>query len=254
MTQQWTVTDPRFDQSREQEERPRDESGESYDPVVPPRRSLWKTCLLGCLGVLAVMIVLAAVVGFWLSRNWRGLVADVGSEAINQGIDDSDLPPQEKGEVKEQVARIARAIRDDQISMVQAQAIVEKLMKSPLMPSLVVIAVDRHYFDRSKLSDDEKAEGRQSLKRFARGLVDHKIDEDGVDAVMVHVADRKPGVDDWQLRQTVSDEDLRSALGEAKAQADAVGIPAEPESFDPSDEVKRILDESLRVDAEAPPK
>jgi hypothetical protein len=208
------------------------------------KRSLWQTCLIGCLGVFAVMLVLAVVGGIWVSRNWRGWFADFGSQAINQGIDSSDLPPQEKVEVKVQVERVAKAFRDGQISNEQASAIVKKLMESPLMPSFVVMAVERKYFDRSKLSDEEKAEGRQALKRFARGVFDDKIKDKGIDSVMAHVADRRPN-GQWELRQAVSDEELRAALSEAKAQADAADIPPAPENIDPSDEVKRIIDESL---------
>ncbi len=197
------------------------------------------------------MLVLAVIGGFWLSRNWRGLFADVGSQVINEGIDSSDLPPQEKAEVKVQVERVAKAFGEGQISNEQATAIVKKVMESPLMPLFVVMAVERHYFDRSKLSDQEKAEGRQSLKRFARGIFDEKIDEKGIDAVMAHVADRKPD-GEWELRTTVSDGELRAALSEAKTQADAAGIPEAPEDVDPSDEMKRIIDESLRVDVEEP--
>src|SRR6476469_10065818 len=107
----------------------------SFQIEEPVRqRSLWQTCLIGCLGVLAVMVVLAVVVGFWISRNWRGWIADFGGQAINQGIDSSDLPPQEKVEVKIQVDRVAKAFRDGQISNEQASAIVKKLIDSPLMP------------------------------------------------------------------------------------------------------------------------
>ena len=62
------------------------------------------------------------------------------------------------------------------------------------MPTLIVVAVDKQYFDRSGLSNDEKVEGRLTLKRFARGVFDKKIDEKGVDAVMTHVADRRTTV------------------------------------------------------------
>jgi hypothetical protein len=223
----------------------------SFQIEEPARkRSFWQTCLIGCLVVFAFMLVLAVVVAFWVSRHWRVWVADFGGQAINQGIDSSDLPPQEKVEVKVQVERVAKAFREGQISNDQAAAIFKRLVESPLMPSFVVMAVERNYFDKSKLSDEEKAAGRQSLKRFARGVFDDKIKEKGIDKVLAHVADRKRN-DQWELRSTVSDDELRAALSEAKSQADAAGIPAEPENIDPSDEVKRIIDESLRVDAEA---
>jgi hypothetical protein len=87
-------------------------------------------------------------------------------------------------------------------------------------------------------------EGRITLKRFARGVVDKKIDEKGVDAVMAHVADRQDG-GDWKLRQSVSDADLKAALAEAKAKADEAGVAAQPEEIDPSDELKKIIDQYM---------
>jgi hypothetical protein len=244
MAQQWTVSDPRFDKPREQQEE--QQTRDQYD--LPPRpRSAWKTCLIGCLGVLAVFILLAVIAGFWIGRHWRGWFADIGTDAVNHMIDTSDLPPQEKGEVKEQVARVEKAIRDKQISMQQFGLIIEKLTRSPLMPSLVVVTVGNRYFDRSGLSNDEKAAGRKTLKRFASGIVDHNIDEEGIDAVMKHVADRKPD-NSWELRRRVSDAELRAALTEAKARADEAGVPDDPPEIDPSDEVKRIIDEALNRD------
>ena len=88
-----------------------DESSNQYDEA-PPRRSRWTTCLFGCLGVLALLIVMAVIVGVWASRHWRGWFADFGSQAIDQGIDASDLPPQEKAEVKAQVDRVAKEFRE----------------------------------------------------------------------------------------------------------------------------------------------
>jgi hypothetical protein len=233
------ASDPRFDTFANQY----DQEAQRFEATEPPR-SKWRPCLVGCLAVLAVMIVLGVVAGVWVSRNWRGWFADIGSQAINQGIDASDLPPQEKVEVKAEVERVAKAFQERRISMEQAAAIVEKLMQSPLMPSLVVAAVDKRYLDRSGLTNDEKAQGRKSLERFARGIIDGKIGQEGIDAVMTHVADRKAD-NSWELRENVSDDDLRAALGESKSRADAAGISEEPESFDASDEVKRIVDESL---------
>jgi hypothetical protein len=212
--------------------------------ATPRQRSKWASCLIGCLVVLGVMLVLMIIVAVWVARNWRGWAADFGSQAVNQAIDSSDLPPQEKGEVKVQVERVEQAFRDGRISFQQAGMILQKVFESPLMPALVVAAIDKHYIERSGLSDDEKAQGRVALNRFTRGTIDDKIDKQGLDAVMVHVADRQPD-GNWQLRQQVSDADLRAALTEAKAQADKAGIAEEPEEFDPSDEFKRIFDEAL---------
>jgi hypothetical protein len=146
-------------------------------------------------------------------------------------------------EVKEQIERVAKAFREGKISNEQAMRIFQKVAQSPLMPTIVVIGVDKGYLDKSGLSAEEKTQGRLSLERFARGAFDNKIDEKGMDAVMTHVADREG--DHWELRRRVSDEDLRAALAEAKKQADEAGIDEAPPKVDPSDEIKRIVDENL---------
>src|SRR5690349_18804437 len=124
------------------------------------KRSMWQTCLIGCLGMMAIMLVLAVIVGIWVSRHWREWAADLGSQVINQGIDASDLAPQEKVEVKEQVDRVAKAFRSGQISNEQAGRIFKKIMESPLMPMIGVMVVDKQYLEKSGLTAEEKAEGR----------------------------------------------------------------------------------------------
>jgi hypothetical protein len=226
------VTDPRFDVFPDEM------------TATQERRSKWTSCLIGCLAVVGVLIVLAIILGVWFARNWRDWAADIGTQAVNQAVDSSELPPQEKGEVKAQAERVAKALRDKKISAEQAGKILQRIFESPLMPTIIVGAIDQQYLQRSGLSAEEKAEGRLTLQRFARGAIDKKIDEQGIDAVMAHVADRQPN-GEWRLRQQISDQDLRAALTEAKARADAAEIPAEPEAVDPSDELKRIIDESL---------
>src|SRR5262245_52391080 len=93
------ASDPRFGSNPNQYDQT---SFQTFQIEEPPRkRSFWQTCLIGCLGALGVAIVLAVIAGFWVSRHWRGWVAGVGSGAVNQMVDASSLPAQEKGEVKE---------------------------------------------------------------------------------------------------------------------------------------------------------
>jgi hypothetical protein len=234
------ASDPRFDTFGNQ---PDQDSSQYVD--APRQRSKWHSCLMGCLIVMGIIVVLGVVLGFWVARNLRGWVADFGSQIFDQTIDSAEMAPQEKQEVKVQVERVKKAFQDEQISWGQLGTIMEKLAKSPLMPSLVVGAVEKQYFARSGLSDEEKAQGRKALARFASGAVEHKIDEKGIDAVMSHVADRR-GPNGWQFRNNVTDQELRAAIKEAKSRADAAGVPEEPEKVDPSDVIKRIVDEELK--------
>jgi hypothetical protein len=225
-------TDPRFDVF------PNQGTGEKQP------RSMWANCLIGCLVVFGVLVVLGILAAVWVARNMHTWMADMGSMAVNQVISESDLPAEEKNQMREQAARVMNALREKKITLGESGIILQKVMTSPLMPVLVVGGVDRQYLQRSGLTEEEKTQGRQGLKRFARGVVDKKIDEAGIDAVMQHVADRD-GEGHWQLRGMVSDEDLRAALTEAKTQADTAGIEADPKDVDPSDELKKIVDNAL---------
>jgi len=212
------------------------------------RRSKWASCMIGCLVILGVLLVVIIIGAFWVSQKWPDWAADVGSMGMNKAIDDSSMPPQEKAEVKAQVERVATALRDRKIGAGQAAGIFTGVMESPLMPTLVVAAIGQHYFEQSKLSEEEKTEGRQTLNRFARAIIDKKVGEKGIDAVMSHIGE-KGANGQWQFRKQVSDEELLAALAEAKSQADAAGIAAEPADIDFSEEFKRIIDKQLKEPA-----
>jgi hypothetical protein len=220
------------------------------------KRSAWTTCLIGCLVVLGVILVVAVIFAIWVARNWRGWTAGVATEVANQAIDSSEMPAGEKQEMKAQVKRLTDAFGDGRLSLEKTAQIVEKIVQSPLMPAMIVMAADKQYLEKSGLSAEEKAEGRKTLLRFSRGMIDQKISEEKVDGVLAHVADKKPD-GNWEFRQQVSDADLRAALAEAKLQADEAGISEEPPEFDPSDEFKKIIDEALgeagaAIEPEAP--
>ena len=118
---------------------------------------------------------------------------------------------------------------------------------SPLLTSIVVSVVDQKYLERSGLTDEEKSEGRQTVRRFVRGMVDGKIPQASIDDAMQHVADRQ-GDGEWKLRDQVTDESLRAFFTSAKASADTAQIPAEPEDFDPSDEIKKVIDSAMEAE------
>ncbi|MGD9632614.1 MAG: hypothetical protein AB7G28_05875 [Pirellulales bacterium] len=216
------------------------------------KRSGWQTCLIGCLVVCVVLFVLAVLIALWISRNWRSWTADFATEGIRQGMKDSQLDPQEQQQIMVQVERVSQAFRDNAISAEQLGNLAEKLVKSPLFSMLMATAIEKQYLAKSGLSDEEKVAGSQSLQRFIRGVVDEKIKQPGIDAAMAHVADRRPN-NQWELRKTLTDDELRAFFAEAKKQADEAGIPEQPAEIDPSEEVRKIVDAALAPPAASPP-
>jgi len=214
-------------------------------PGAEKKRSGWQTCLIGCLIVCVVLFVLVALVGFWVSRNWRNWTADFSEQVIRQGMAESQLDPQEQQEIMVQVDRVTQAFRAKAISGEQLGNLAEKLVQSPLFSLMMTTAIEKQYLAKSGLSAEEKAAGATSLQRFIRGAIDKKINEAGIDAAMTHVATRNPSGGEWQLKNELTDEELRAFFAEAKKQADEAGIPEQPEAIDPSEEVRKIVDEAL---------
>ncbi len=201
-------------------------------------------CLKGCLIVLAIIVALIAILGVVTAMKWRGWVASLAGTAIEESLAASSLDPQEKIEVQHELNRVVEAFEAKQISGPQLAQIMTSLVESPLMSTLVVSVVEEQYLNKSGLDVEEIDAGKITLKRFVTGVVEAKINEDSVDKVLSHVADRQPD-GNWEFREQVSDEELRAMLAEAKAAADAAEIPAEVDEVDPSDEVRRIVDEVL---------
>lgn len=214
------------------------------------RRSGWKSCLTGCLIVCVILAVIAILIGVWIGRNVRNWTATGITEVVRQGMASSQLPAQEQQEIMVEVDRVSTAFRDGSMSFEQLGLLAEKFAESPLMTLVVATAIEQGYIAKSGLTAEEKAAGGITLNRFIRGALDDKIKEPGIDAAMAHVADRDAG-GEWQLRQKLTDDELKAFLAEAKKQADEASIPEQPAAIDPSDEVKRIVDEALN--SSAPP-
>jgi hypothetical protein len=223
------------------------------DDAAPRRRSWLSTCLFGCLIMAGIGVVLTAIAAYWIAQNWRNWTARVLSDGINQSIDQSDLPPQEKQEIKVQVNRVADAFRNKKISNDQIKVLFQELVESPILAAFIVQAAEEKYLNPSGLSDDEKAEARITIQRFTRGAVEGKIDQASADAAIENIADPQEN-GGWKLRERVTDAELRAFLAAAKAEADKANIPEEPVEFDPSDEIKRIIDTAMGEQlAEEPP-
>lgn len=238
----FNVDDPRF--SRERRE-PAASPGLEALPAAPAkRRSLLSSCMIGCLIMFVVLALVIGILAFWISQNWRDWASSLGADALKDGINATELPEDEKVDIEVQIDRLAEELRTGRLTGRQMQFIVGQLQESPLMTTLVASAIDRKYLAGSGLDEAEKTAGRQTIRRFLRGAIDGQIEQRGIDAAMTHVATRREG-SDWELKDRLSDEDLRDFLAEAKQQADEADIPEEAEDLDPSDEFKRIVDEAM---------
>lgn len=190
--------------------------------------------------------MLAALGAWWVSVSWKGWAAGAGTQIIEQILVTSGLPAEEQAEVMTEVDRIADAFESGELTLEESGQLIQDLAKSPVISLILVSVVEQSYLNNSGLDEEQRAAGSVAIQRFSRGVADGSIDASAIDEMMQHVADRDAD-GKWQLRSRdqVSDDDLRALILVAKTKADEAGIAEQVESIDPSDEIKKIVDQAL---------
>ncbi len=210
-------------------------------------------CLTGCLVVLGVLAILGVIAGIWLANNWRDLAADVLTPPLIEAIERSDMTEEDKVRVVAQVEALAQEFREKKISLEEMGRVIEEIAESPVLPLAAVMFVETQYIRESGLSEEEKADARMQISRFARGVFEEKIEEDRIRHVVEPISEPGATGDDFDIRppDRVSDDDLRAMIERAREEADAAEIPEEEFRVDIPGELERAIEKALgrRLDA-----
>jgi hypothetical protein len=220
-------------------------------------------CFLGCLGVLVVLAIVGAIGAYVVAQK----APDFIRETIAKGINESDLKPEDKKMVLQQVDRLVEGYKADKVDLQKLGQLAEDFVQSPLMDLLIAFGAKVKYIDKSGLTPEEKTEAERTLHRVARGVIEEKISQEQLDIALNHISN-KVG-QSRQFKDEVTDEELRAFLQECKRLADEAMIPDEDVQVDIGGELKKLVDKALgeahdeapdsnasstsKTDAEAPP-
>jgi len=218
---------------------------------VAKEKSGFRSCLTGCLIVGVLMLVIVGLGAWYVTTHIQQLAGSVANKVVTGALEQSELPEQEKAEIMAQVKRVTDAMSENRLSEAQFTTLVGQLTESPLFATFIVGAIEFKYLDKSGRTDEEKQNGRLSMKRAMHGLFDGQIEESQLDTALQHIGDRNND-GGWKLRDSVTDDELRAFLAAMKQLADDADIPMEVEEIDPSDELKRIIDSALNPEAADP--
>jgi hypothetical protein len=224
---------------------PPGQPGFPQQPYGPPSQPSSGGCgwgiLLGCGGLLLILILLCGGSVWWASRNVERLAAMTIRQVIVALVNDSDLPAEEKAEVIAQVDRVVNAFVDKKITQEQLQKVFDELQKSPVFAIIGAWGLDKMFIEPSGLSAEEKEAGRRTLQRTMRGLMEKKISDQAFQQSMPR--QMQPGQP--QRNDRLTDEEVRDMLSKMKKLADDAGIPDEGFTVDVGDEVKKAVDKAL---------
>lgn len=221
----------------------------SAEVIEPKTGSGWSTCLIGCLILFLVGVCICGGVGLYAYRNIgkaTAFVADMTRDTIVSGIEESDLNEEEKEAIVVQVDRVVDQYKSGEITLSDLQRVMQELAESPVMGAIIILSIEAKYLAPSGLSDEEKQQARLTMQRVLRGVTEESIDQDDLKPAMAYVMiERADG--SQELKESLTDRELRDFLVELKQQADQAEIPEEPYEVKISDEFRQAIDRALNA-------
>jgi hypothetical protein len=222
--------------------------------ISPTRRG---NLLVGCGVVLLIFVILLAIGGYIVATSWRGWTASTSTKMIDTMLTSAQIDPEEHAEIMVHVTTLMERFENKDITLEQLGQVIEQFAKSPVIPSAMVISIDRLYIAQSDLTDEEKSQARIDLARYTQGLFDESIEPNSLNDVLEPVVTHTPDDNDIRLNlkidengrtvtalrsaDEVSTEELQLLISTAKGLADEAGITEIPQEVDLSDEIQRAI-------------
>lgn len=231
-----------------------DPSQDPTQPYVPsggdidtPKKSGWGGCLIGCLVTFGICSVLCAGVGYYVYSNASTWIAGLARQGIEAGLKETDLPAEEQTAILEQFDRVVDAYEAGELTLEELGPAMEKLAESPIVGLIMLEAVEAKYIKNSGLSDEEKLDAERTMARVARGMIEERFEKDEFEKLSEHfLVETVANPNQPQLKQNLSDEELRAMLADAKELADSKEIPDEDYEFKISEVLRETVDEVLQ--------
>jgi hypothetical protein len=222
-----------------------------YPPPPPAGGSGGRTalgCMLGCVGVLVVTALVCVLGVWWVASNAKRIAADAVRDALVQTVQDSEMSDEDKTEVIAQIDRVNDAYKEGRIDLEKVAQVMQNLGESPLFALAMVYGAEKQYVEPSGLTDQEKTDARRTLQRAARGVFEKKISQFEIDKAIDRISTPGPN-GQKQLKERLTDDELKAFLKDLKTLADDANVPDEPFEVDIGEEFKKAVDKALGSEA-----
>lgn len=201
----------------------------------------------GCIVVVVILLVLGIIGAIIIAMNARGWAASAMSAVAKEAVNQSNFPAAEKPEIIAVFDEATDAFRNKQITLEELGTIFENLEQSNAFGLGLVMEFEGGSIDGSGLTAEEKTDAKLQLNRVAQGLASDQISGSEARQVL------GPVMANGEVNDGSTDEQVRSVVANAKAAADKVGIPAERDEIDLSEEFREYIEGALgRKIGEAP--
>lgn len=218
---------------------------DQYDPPPHRRAATGGGCGRGCITAVVVVLILVGVGVTYVVFNFKSLAARAVAMIIEKTIEESDLPADQKLKLIARVGRLRDDYLDGKITDEQLRRVAEEIADGPLLLVGTVYFIETQYVAKSGLSEEEKKAAKLTLQRVARGVHEEKISEDKLDP-MFRIVSTTDADGNVELKETVTDAELRDFLKLAEKEADNAEIPQEPMQIDLAEELDKAIERAMK--------
>lgn len=213
------------------------------------RRTGWadqKGIASGCLIAIVIVVIVFVGGGIYVAENYRIWAANGIALAMTAVINESDLPGQEKAEIANILVLVKENYIAGDIALEELGTVLEAMAHCPAIAVGMVMQFEASYVTPSALGDDEKANARLHLNRFAQGLNNDAIGWGQLDDVTEPIL-LATGENSRELKppDQCRPEEIRQVLSNVKASADQQNIPMRFVDIDISDEFLKTIEGAL---------
>ncbi len=200
---------------------------------------------IGCGIAVLVVVIIGGVAGWYIGRNIKSWSAQGIAAVLESGIREMQLPADQEQRLLAKVDYLKNEFIAGNITFEQLGEIGLRLSEGTFFQAGMIHLAETQYIQPSGLSDEEKVEGSLAMQRILRGFcVDETISDQDIEEVMIPITYEEPD-GTRQLKDNLTDDELRTFIDLAEEKADAAGVPDEPYKVDLAAEFERAIDEVL---------
>jgi hypothetical protein len=198
----------------------------------------------GCLIASGIVLALIVAIVIWVAMSWKGWTASLMRQSTTGIVQKSSLAADQKAAVISRVDALTKDFEDGKITTEQFGNVMKALAESPIMVSGAVYGMDKAHIEKSGLAKEEKDALRLELQRIARGLSDGSLKPQNLQAVIDTVSE-PDAFGNKQMKQKMTDADLKALLAKAKETADGAKVSNEPFTIDIVHEIDKVIAKGL---------
>jgi len=199
---------------------------------------------IGCGVVFLFMLVIGGLSIYWIATNARRVAVTAAVPTLQKAVSTLNIPEDQQQQIDKRIQQVGEQFEKGDLSLEDLGNIVKTAAQGPLAPAAATLWFTEQYISKSNLTDDEKAAAVMTTRRFGRGILNDSIPSETQDKIMDMITDTNDQ-GQKQIKDRLSDAELKDILKEMADAADAAGIEKSIPEINFADEFDRAIDQAL---------